>query len=292
MNKSISLAFLSLTLGIATAQSQETLVNKNGVSILPVAGDIGLGFNAIPVLNFALNAVNIMNNNGNMAVHPGFVGHLGDNVLFGRYMLTNKTAVRAHFRYGSANETWKNYVTNDTQNDPDSLVLDVMKASSSVATIGGGYEFRRGKGRIQGIYGADVFVMFGRSKSSYEYGNAFGPVNPAPTSTDFSYGSTGNGFIAAPLAERVTETKGGNSFGVGIRPFIGIEYFMFPNISLGAEFGWTLSRVSVSEAQTVSEQFELGSGNVLTNTEKIAGSKGTYIDTETFSSALFLVFYF
>jgi len=292
MNKSIFLAFLTIVLSFFSAQSQETLVNKNGVSILPEAGDIGLGFNAVPVLNFALNAVNIMHNNGNMAVHPGFVGHLGDNVLFGRYMLTNNTAARAHFRYGKANETWKNYVTDDTQNDPDSLVLDVMKSSSSVATIGGGYEFRRGKGRIQGIYGADLFFMFGRSKSSYEYGNQFGPVNAAPTSTDFNYGNNGNEFMSASMAERITETKGGNSFGIGVRPFIGVEYFMFPNVSLGAEFGWTLSRVSVSEAQTISEQFELGSGNVLTNTSKIAGSKATYIDTETFSSALFLMFYF
>jgi hypothetical protein len=299
MKSNIISAVLVSVLSFGAVSAQETLVNKNGVPILPVAGDIGLGFNAIPVLNFGLNAVNIMNNTGNMAQHPGFVNHLGQNVIFGRYFLTDKTAARAHFRFGRTGETWNNYVTNDTQNDPDSLVMDVMKYKSSVATIGGGYEFRRGKGRIQGFYGGDVFCMFGRSHTSIEYANQFGQLNGAPTSTDFLYGYNNGNYISGdgyfesmPMGERVTEIRGGNTFGIGVRPFIGVEYFMFPNVSLGAEFGWTLAYTSTSEAQKTTEFYELGSGNVLNYNKKVAGSRGSYIDTETFSSALFLLFYF
>jgi len=292
MNKNFITAVILAAASLGSVTAQESLTNKNGVAILPVAGDIGLGFNAIPVINFALNAANIMNNNGYMAVHPGFVKHLGDNVIFGRYMLTDKTAARAHFRIGRESETLRNYVTNDTQNDPDSLVLDEMKHSASEVTLGGGYEFRRGKGRIQGIYGADVFVMFGRSKSSFEYGNEFGLSNSAPTSTDFNYGSVANGFASMAQAERITGTRGGNSLGLGVRPFVGVEYFAFSNVSIGAEFGWTISHTRVSEATSDFERFELASGNVLTTTSKVAKSSGTYIDTDTFNGGLFLTFYF
>jgi len=121
-----------------------------------------------------------------------------------------------------------------------SMVEDKYTMSSHFIGLGAGMEWRRGKTRLQGFYGADAMIWLAGSKDKYTYGNALATgttpvaVNAATTSnfgSNFTTDTYGN-------TARVTEMSYGKTFGIGVRGFIGCEYFIVPKISIGAEFGW------------------------------------------------------
>lgn len=90
--------------------------------------------------------------------------------------------------------------SNSTNNGP--------KSSSFDLELGLGKEWRKGSTRLQGYYGADAMLMFGTGTKNEQANGDY--------------------------------TKTGSSFGIGARGFIGAEYFLFPKISIGAEYGWGL----------------------------------------------------
>jgi len=264
----------------------DNLTNKNGKTILPEAGEIGLGFSAMPVFSYVGNMFN-GNTNNNSLGNNKFASMFNENAIFGKYMLDNKTAVRAHFRINIDNSKFTNYVINDVQNSPDSMTTDILKQKSQRYVIGGGYEKRRGNGRVQGIYGGDAVFMFEKSTSSYEYGNQFGMLNQAPTSTtDFVNNQS------ASLGMRNSSSASGNTVGLGIRPFVGVEYYVAPKISLGAEFGWSLMFSSTGDGTMDKEYYEPASGNVLYKTVNTGGNSNFSLDTDNFNGAIYLMFYF
>ncbi|MEY4703428.1 MAG: hypothetical protein RIR96_1325, partial [Bacteroidota bacterium] len=73
-----------------------------------------------------------------------------------------------------------------------------------------GKEWRKGKTRLQGFYGADAMIN----------------VNSSTTKT-----------VAGATT---TTVKSGLGFGVGAQGFIGAEYFIFPKISMGAQYTYGL----------------------------------------------------
>ena len=56
------------------------------------------------------------------------------------------------------------------------------------------------------------------------------------------------------------ESKSGRSFGVGLRAFVGCEFFIAPKISLGAEFGWGLGFQTMGASVTTTESVGGGQG--------------------------------
>ncbi len=274
----------------ATYAQDEPMTNKNGQAIMPVAGDIGLGFNAVPLLNFVGNSFN-GNTNNTYAGSNRFVSNFNDNAIFGKYMIADDAAIRMHLRIAGTRASLNNSVFDDTRNSPDSLVSDKLVINNSLYILGSGYEMRRGKGRVRGIFGAEAFVGYGRpDQRRYSYGNAFGLLNPAPTSTDWD--AQGGVNSEAATAERMVSRLGGSQFTVGVRPFIGIEYFFAPRISIGSEFGWGISYNRFGRANNTYEAFESSTGNVINRTEKSDVSHVTAVDTDNFNGALFLMFYF
>lgn len=262
------------------AQAQDALTNKDGKAILPESGEFGLGFNVVPLISFMGNNTNITEGN--------FV--LGNNMIFGKYMLDGSTALRAHLGVSTSLDALRNKVFDDTQNSPDSLVQDVMRLADQSYTLGAGYEMRKGKGRVQGIFGADVMFGFSRSTTNYEYGNAFGMLNQAPTTTTNFF--SGSSF---PQGERTTLIERGNTFSVGLRPYVGVEYFIAPKLSIGAEFGLNTMYSITGEGRTVSEFFDPNTGEnglVRTTTNINAGRSGWNISTDNFNGAVVLMFYF
>lgn len=269
----------------ATAQD-ETLTNKNDMPILPEAGEFAIGFNAVPILNWAGNTFNNTANNQFIG-NSKFVSNLGQNVLFGKYMLEDKVAIRGHLRVGINNDVRKNYVFSDVANSPDSLATDIGRFNDQTWVIGAGYEFRRGKGRVQGIFGADVFYMHFRETRSFEYENTYGVLNQAPTTTtNFFSGAN------SPQGERTVSQNFGATNGFGVRPFAGIEFFFAPKMSIGAEFGWNIMYSITGEGETVTEYFEPSTETIIRDTQITAGRNSLDIDTDNFNGALFLMFYF
>jgi hypothetical protein len=274
----------------ATSAQDEPMTNKNGQAIMPVAGDIGLGFNAVPLLSFVGNSFN-GNTNNTYAGSNRFVSNLNTNAIFGKYMLTDKTAIRAHLRIAGTRTSINNSVFDNTANNPDSLVNDNLVINNSLYVLGGGYEMRRGNGRLRGFYGAEAFVGYGRpDQRRYSYGNAFGALNPAPTSTDWDgQGGVNN---ESPTAERKVSQLGGSQLTLGVRPFIGVEYFFAPRISIGSEFGWSIAYNRFGRTTSTYEAFESSTNNIISRTEKGSITNQTSVDTDNFNGALFLMFYF
>ena len=286
MNIRIIASTIIMGLSFNSFSQNDNLTNKNGKTILPEAGEIGLGFSAMPVFSYVGNMFN-GNTNNNSLGNNKFASMFNENAIFGKYMLDNKTAVRAHFRINIDNSKFTNYVINDVQNSPDSMTTDILKQKSQRYVIGGGYEKRRGNGRVQGIYGGDAVFMFEKSTSSYEYGNQFGMLNQAPTSTtDFVNNQS------ASLGMRNSSSASGNTVGLGIRPFVGVEYYVAPKISLGAEFGWSLMFSSTGDGTMDKEYYEPASGNVLYKTVNTGGNSNFSLDTDNFNGAIYLMFYF
>lgn len=284
MKKIIGVSFALVVSAMSFAQSNDQVQNKNGVDIMPVSGEWGVGMNAVPMLNFLGNSFN--GTAGNNIQSNKFVNYWAQNTLFGKYMLSDDNAVRAQLRIGQLNTTYSNLVFDNTKNSPDSMVTDTYTTRMSNINIGVGYEFRRGKTRLKGIYGGEVMFMHtGPSTSEYTYGNAYGLGNQAPTSSVWFGAPT-------PLGERMISQKGGQFNGVGIRAFIGVEYYIAPKICFGTEFGWGLMYGKSGETVTTTEFWD--NGNAITNTRSttIAGTKTLSIDTDNFGGSLYFMFYF
>jgi len=79
--KKISLMVLVALLAVTSINAQD-LKGKNGQPILPEAGDIGLGFNAIPLLNWFGNSFNGSTNNNNAGTNK-FFSNFGTSVIMG-----------------------------------------------------------------------------------------------------------------------------------------------------------------------------------------------------------------
>ncbi|MBK6524399.1 MAG: hypothetical protein IPG07_01945 [Crocinitomicaceae bacterium] len=285
---------LAIVFSAASFAQNEQIQNKNGVDMMPVSGEWGVGMNALPIFNYIGNAFNGNTNNTFMGGNK-FVSYWSGQTLFGKYMLSDDNAIRAQLRIGQTNWTYNNYVYSDRANNPDSLVMDSYTNTTSNYSLGAGYEFRRGKNRLRGIYGGEAMYMFQRgTKTSYTYGNDYGIGNQSPTATEwFSWG----GVIGEnPVGERVVSQSGGNYNGLGVRGFIGVEYYVLPKICIGTEFGWGVmygkSGESVTRTEFWAPTVDVPTGEKTWREVTTAGSSGWNIDTDNFGGSLYMMFYF
>jgi hypothetical protein len=126
-------------------------------------------------------------------------------------------------------------------------VVANVRAGSETATVGAtettnsgfglraglGKEWRKGKTRLQGFYGADASVFFNTGSIKTVTG-----------------------------ANTVTRTPG-LELGLGLNGFVGAEYFIFPKMSLGAQFnyGLNLSVTGKDKVDTNGTVVESGGGS-------------------------------
>ncbi|MFB0960525.1 MAG: hypothetical protein QMB20_04910 [Flavobacteriales bacterium] len=138
-------------------------------------------------------------------------------------------------------------------------------------------EKRRGTTRIQGVYGAQAGISLGGSSRTTDFDAALSATNLGEPLDDGTFG-------------RVTENKGGSSFGFGVGAFAGVEVFIFPKTSIGFEYGWGLAFNSTGAGEATTEIWD-GTSVVSTTTE--TGSSSSFgIDTNNGGGALNLIFHF
>ena len=245
-----------------SAQNDDVLTNKNGAAILPSAGDWGLGFDAAPILNYAGNMLN-----GNTMNSMGAAFDNSNFAISGKYFTDASTAYRGSLRIGmgsmSADQLFGGV-------NGDSLT-NTTKMSSNIVVLGGGLEKRRGHGRLQGYYGGEMLVGFGGSKDSYTYAEELSNTNQVSRITEENYGST---------------------FVLGLRGVIGVEYFILPKISLGAEYGWGLSFASQGQGSSTTESWNSANSSATTTTVNTGGGSIFGIDTDNNGGAIRLMFHF
>lgn len=292
MKKIMLVAAIAAVTTSAFGQMNPQIQNKKGVDLIPTTGDFGVGINALPVLLYVGDIFG--SNSNNFALYGNkFVSTLASNTLFGKYMLTDNTAIRAHLRIGVFNNTFRNELDDDGQDDPSFMVTDVYKRSSAVYNIGAGYEWKRGKTRLRGLYGGEVFFQHVKGvHGDYTYGNPMQNGNEFPTTSFWSSGGVLE--VESPAIERVLSVEGGNFNGFGLRAFAGVEYYIAPKICLGTEFGWGAMYGTTSTQTTVSEYWNFsGTGGERTERTTIdSGSSALAIDTDNFNGALYFMFYF
>ncbi|HEY0978802.1 MAG TPA: hypothetical protein VGE21_15120 [Flavobacteriales bacterium] len=284
MKKTVLFAAALFAVTAANAQTGEITSNR-GENWLSQDGDWGLTFEATPLLNYAGNLFNGTSGNGGAALNNLNTGIFSGNsgvVIGGKKLVDANTAYRAKLRIGFGSTKNTDLVAANPQPtpvpNPIATVEDVEKNSYMNIAIGAGIEKRVGSTRVVGIYGAEVMVGFGNSKTTNEYGNALTATNAGP---------------------RQTEQKNGSTFGIGLNGFAGVEWFCAPKISLSGEYTWGLAMTSTGTSETTTERFDTAANAIVsTTTEGDGGLQGTdktsnfSIDTGVSGARIGINFYF
>lgn len=259
----------------ATSVVAQDLTSKKGEPILPEAGDWALVIDAKPVLQYAGG---FLSNAGATPFTWNFPNSM--MTITGKMFIDEKTAYRAKIRIGFGSDkdvVLVNDVTSTT--NPVAQVEDVRKSSYNAIALGAGMEWRRGKTRLQGFYGGEALISFMGGKTTYEYGNALSSTNTV-NSSQFGQNSG------------LLEDKQGSTFGIGLRGFIGAEYFIFPKMSIGGEFGWGLTISSTGEGEATSEAYDSANNSVTTTTTATAGGSNFALDTDNMGGMITLGLHF
>ncbi len=270
------------------APANKQIFSKKGEPILPESHDWVLSVDASPFLTYMGS---LLSNSGSSAptVNPLTNYPL---TIGGKYFIKQNQAYRTRIRLGFANKTINNSVIDNKNTNLDTVyVKDLKKSSSSNITLSFGKEFRRGKTRLQGFYGAEGIIGISTSKSVYTYGNQFSNLNVAPTSTDFST-STPLGFAHAPTNTRIQSETDGSYLKIAARGFLGAEYFIFPKMAVGLEFGFSIMYYNQNDGKLATETWDAANGSVKNKILAKSGNKGLGVDNDNSGGAVFLNFHF
>ena len=112
------------------------------------------------------------------------------------------------------------------------MVDDIYTNKVTNFTIGMGLEKRRGKRRLQGLYGIQALISINTNNKEWDYGNRYSSNNNHPTRTEFHDNYTSNGWLL--------NYDKGTELSIGLQAFIGVEYFFAPKISISGEFNYGL----------------------------------------------------
>ena len=159
--------------------------------------------------------------------------------------------------------------------------------------LGLGIEKRRGKGRVQGVYGAMANLMIASSGDKFTFGNSFSSDNTSPYSTIYPWYHESPGvYHYESVNSRVTKLNDGLKFGIGANAFIGVEYFFAPKMSIGGEFAWGLAVELTGKSKETVESWDYSASAVKTKETKSGGGMYIGIDTNNSGGAINLSFYF
>lgn len=294
-----STLFIAMAVATTTAFAQD-LTSKKGEPYLPEAGDWAISFDATPLLNYAGNMFSGATSS-NAAPTANWVNS-NYMTITGKMYKDATTAYRGSVRLNFQTNKMVAEIGDATVTTPPtfptapSMKEDAVHMSQHNIGIGVGMEKRRGKTRLQGYYGADAWIWTGSSSTKYDYGNTLAATGATPvsvnaaTTTDFG----GNAVLTAVglshnmtgvtdsygNAARVTSAKMGTTFGIGLRAFIGAEYFIFPKIALGAEYGWGFGFQSTSNSSYTIESVNPAPAGVGSQTKIITRNNKVGVDTD------------
>lgn len=299
MKKIISIIMIAALLPFAGASAQE----QEEKQYLPEAGDWALGIDVVPVLRYIGNAFNGNTNNqyiDNLGGEP-FVNQnkhfnsrqlMPDVSIQGKYMITDEWGVRANVGLMFRSIYDNRYATDDKAAALNPLsndkVVDKARYRKNGMSIMAGGEYRKGTKRVQGVFGMGVLFAFQNDNTTYTYGNEMTDINQQPTTAFQTSDVYDNNNY------RLTKTNGdGSDFYVGITGSAGIEWFVAPKISLGAEVNLSLYYILGNQTYEEREGYNAALGKVETITNLNSPRyRELYIGTESLGGSLNMTFYF
>lgn len=289
--KKIYFLLCAFTFALATyaqEESSEILKSKKGTPIMPEEKEFAIGISANQFLNYVTRG----------AANPSFTYVSNPTnvpiALFGKMMLTPNKSIRARVALNSSSNTERRAVLKNSLT-PDaiapSFLEDWRTVNATQLLFAGGYEFRRGKGRLQGVYGGEAFFSLTGDRVNYQYGNAITADFNQPNTTNFFTGNilTTNGF------SRVLSEKNNMNIGFGVRAFVGVEYFFAPKISIGGEFGYTLGIRGAGRILVTSETWDASADSlreIQTNSFRDGGVRSFGAGVDNLNGAINVLFYF
>lgn len=232
------------------AQEQQGLTSKKGEPFLPETGDWAISIDASPFLKYFGNFIG---GNGINAA-PTFE-FLKSQSITGKYFIDSQSAYRASVRLGLSSDASTTKVASLTT--ASTQVDNKRTDTGSDIGLTAGKEWRKGKTRLQGFYGAEAGINLGSSGTKYTYGNALSSTN---------------------TTSRTTEDKSGTTFDIGVRGFIGAEYFVLPKMAIGGEFGWGVGLSTTGEGERTTESWVSGAATKATT--KTGGNSSFGFDTD------------
>ena len=271
--------------------NEAAFTSRRGVALLPKAGDFALGIDASPFLTYLGG---FLSSSGRTS--PDFNGV--NQTIYGKYFIEDDRAIRARLSLNMYNRMNKSVVRNDEEviNNPlnaNATVIDVRNVSRIGVELGAGYEFRRGKGRVQGFYGGEISLGFNSGeKAKYEWANPMTEVNQAPSTTNNWATGAANSYSGA--SSRSIEYNPGKTFSAGLGGFVGVEYFFAPQISLGGELGLGAKFSMTGQNETTSESWNV-SANKLENQTVRSGrwtAQDMTLNTLASGGKIFIMFHF
>lgn len=260
--KRILFSVLSVAM-VASAVNAQSIVSKKGENYLPEAGDYAIGFDAVPVFNI------LKFNDANAKIGAASVNNM--YTFYGKKFESANEACRFGLTLG-LNSNSQKIETDELDNGVASgdMVEDKAKQSNFMLNLSIGHEYRRGNTRLQGVWGYEGFAGISTSKDSYEFGNDNGDL------ADGTY---------------TLETRSGTSFNVGLRGFIGAEYFVAPKLSVAVEYGLGLGLAYTGRGEQTTLDVTAGDADESTND---FGNKNTNfgINTDVTGGAVKVLFHF
>jgi hypothetical protein len=237
-----SVLTVALLLGTTATFAQE----KN---YLPEKGDWAIGIDANPFLEYFGNFIG----GDGLNTAPDWDFQSVNQTITGKYFVSENMAYRGALRISFGSDKGSNMIEKDGSTAPTYPTLPVMvedsyKRGGSAIGLSGGLEMRKGSGRLIGFYGGELGLNFSSNKATYTYGNAMttSGANTSNFNTNLTSDTYGNN-------ARITEKKSGMTSVIGLRGFIGAEYFVLPKLSIGGEFGWGLGLESNGASSTSME---------------------------------------
>ena len=198
IKKMKNLVTILFVFGIFCLSNAQEIKTKKGENYLPEAGDWAISFNANGVFKYLGNAFN-----GKLDNEAPSVSSTVNNSFVGKKFITDKSAYRVLANVGY--NTLKGIEPRNNINE-----IDEIQQSSLIVDLGFGKEWRKGKTRLQGLYGVDALLSIDSSTIKAIRKNV----------------------ISADIIG-IYDAKQGIGFGAAIQGFIGAEYFIFPKFAIG-----------------------------------------------------------
>lgn len=152
-----------------------------------------------------------------------------------------------------------------------------------------GGEYRKGTKRVQGVFGAGILFACMNDKVKYNYGNSLTDINQKPTGSVYPPNNS-----PVPNDYRLlTIYNTGANFYTGLTGSAGVEWFLAPKISLGAEVNLSLYYLCGKKIYIESEGYNEALQRVEKRTDLVSpGNRGFYMATESLGGSLNFNFYF
>lgn len=293
MKKLISIITLTFCL-VSIGYGQE----KDIKVYTPQSGDIAFGVDLSPVFNYIGKFFNnateaTLDDLSGTPAHnnlPGLYSITPDVSIMAKYMFNREWGIRANVGLISNTTLSHQYVQDDrlVMKDPfnETKLIDDRTSTNTGGSVMVSAEYRKGKGRVQGVFNAGIIAGAQYTQTNYKYANAITSINQTPTC----------GFNTYPVYNdnyRLLEKKNKLDIFAGVACGMGVECFVAPKVALGAEVNFTAYYVIGGQTYEISEGFNTSTNKVETRTDLVSpGNDGLYVGIDNIGGSLYMAFYF